>query len=145
VLGGVRHLGDQQATGFIASLSAPIPIWNRNGPQIAAATADYNAALSRERTVRARLARDLGNAGQRLTSAYEAIQLAGKRALPAARQALEQLESGYRRGRFTYLDYTEGQRAVLEIQLLMNDTIRDYWKARLTIEGLPAGTGDSQP
>jgi outer membrane protein TolC len=53
---------------------------------------------------------------------------------PAAREALEKLAAGYRAGRFTYLDFVEGQRAELEVELSALDAVREYWSARFALE-----------
>jgi outer membrane protein TolC len=82
----------------------PIPLWNRSQSSIAAAEADRQAAAAHEAHVRLQLEQEIAEAEARKSAAREAYDLARHRAEPAAMSALTQLESGYRRGRFTYLD-----------------------------------------
>jgi cobalt-zinc-cadmium efflux system outer membrane protein len=138
--GGVRYLKEIDETGFVASVSAPLPLWNSGRSLVAAAEAERRASVAREREVRQRVLGELAGAAERMAAAREALELAETRALPAARQAVEQLETGYRRGRFTYLDTVDGRRSLLDLRLLVLDTTRDYWRARLTLEGLTTGT-----
>jgi cobalt-zinc-cadmium efflux system outer membrane protein len=133
-LGGVRHFAEDNTTGFIANLSAPLPLWNRGGAAVAAAEAEQRAAAAHLTITRLQLEQQLAEAQQRRSAARESYELARTHAWPAAERALAQLEDGYRRGRFTYLDYLDGQRSALDIQLALLEAERDYWRARLTIE-----------
>jgi len=142
-LAGVRHLAEGSVTGWIASLSAPIPLWNRQESAIAAAEAEQKAAQAHETLVQLELEQRLGEVQDRAEAARTAYDLARNRAEPAAREALTQLESGYRRGRFTYLDILEGRRTLLDIQLAELEAQRDYWAARLELQswiGLAPGS-----
>jgi len=142
--GGVRYLKELDETGFVASVTAPLPLWNSGRSLVTAAEAERRAAVAREREVRRRVLGEFEGAAERMTAASEALEMSNARALPAARQAVEQLESGYRRGRFTYLDTVDGRRSLLDLRLLVLDTTRDYWRARLTIEGLTTGTSQKE-
>jgi len=78
---------------------------------------------------------------QRTTASYHALEAARENyetarteGEPAALEALEKLGSGYRAGRFTYLDYIEGQRAALEAALSTLDALKEYWGSRLALE-----------
>jgi cobalt-zinc-cadmium efflux system outer membrane protein len=132
--GGVRRLNESQETGFVAGLSLGIPLWNRGQDRIAAAEAEYRAAAARELRVRAGLRQELAGLDRRMRFASEDYEIVATRTRPAARAALESLGSGYRAGRFTYLDYVEGQRAMTDVELAMLDAVRDYWRARVALE-----------
>jgi cobalt-zinc-cadmium efflux system outer membrane protein len=134
VMGGVRHLNEVGETGFLAGLSATLPIFDSGGAAVQAALAEYRATQTHEMLLRRSL-------GQRTSAAYHALEAAQQNyetarseGEPAAREALEKLGSGYRAGRFTYLDYIEGQRAALEAALNTLDALKEYWASRLALE-----------
>jgi len=135
-VGGVRQFTEGRETGYIATLSAPIPLWNRSQSLIAAAEADRQAAAAHEVTVRLQLQQQIAEAEARKTAARDAWDLARNRAEPATLQALAQLESGYRRGRFTYLELLDARRSALDIQFALVDAERDYWRAVLDLRRL---------
>jgi len=132
--GGVRRLSELQETGFVAGLSLGIPLWNRGQDRVAAAEAEYRAAAARELRIRAGLRQELASLDRRMRFAREDYEIAATRTRPAAHAALESLSSGYRAGRFTYLDYVEGQRAMMDVDLAMLDAVRDFWSARVALE-----------
>lgn len=136
VHGGVRQFRELSAIGFVAGLSLELPLWDRGAARIQAAEADHRAAVMREHAERLRLEQELRADWDRLIAARDQSELARTRALPAARQALIDLERGFRAGRFTYLDQLEGQRAGVEAELLAIDAERDLWVARFELERL---------
>ena len=133
---GVRRLAELGETGFIAGVSLPIPLWNPRRGAVEAAEAERRAAAARERAVGRRLEQELRGAYDRLIAARDAYEAAHTRVEPLARAALGELEAGYRSGRFSYLDHLEGQRAMLEAELLVLKTARDTWSARFELERL---------
>jgi cobalt-zinc-cadmium efflux system outer membrane protein len=141
----MRHLEEDHAAGFIASVSVPLPVWDRNQSLIAAAEADRRAAEAHETVLRLELEQSIHEARERMLAARDAWVISRDRAQPAVRQALDQLAAGYRRGRFTYLDYLEGQRSALDIQLASVDALTDYWRARLELERLTGAPLPSAP
>jgi len=143
VTGGVRHFEEFNTNGFIAGLSLPLPLWNRHGQLVRAAEAEQQAAELHANTVQARLQLDLISARERLEAAVERHEDARTRLVPAAREALQQLQHGYRAGRFTYLDQLEGQRAAAEAELTLLQTARDAWSARLELEALVGTTTEA--
>jgi len=136
VSGGVRHLQEFGESGFVAGVSLPLPLWNSHGALVRAAEADHNAAVARETGVRLRLEQELLSAYDRLLAARDRFETARTELEPTAREALDQLQRGYRAGRFTYLDQLDGQRAAVEAELLTLQTERETWSARIALEAL---------
>jgi outer membrane protein, heavy metal efflux system len=134
VMGGVRHLNEVGETGFLAGLSATLPIFNRGSAVVRAAEAEYRATQTREALLRRSLAQRTTASYHALEAARQNYEIARDQGEPAAREALEKLGQGYRAGRFTYLDYIEGQRAALEAALTTLDALKEYWASRLALE-----------
>jgi cobalt-zinc-cadmium efflux system outer membrane protein len=136
VSGGVRHFQETGGNGFLAGLSLPLPLWNRHGQLVRAAEAEQQAADLHVNRVQARLQLALVAATERLKAAVERHEEARTQLVPAAFEALRQLQRGYRAGRFTYLDQLEGQRAAADAEQTLIETARDAWSARLELDAL---------
>jgi len=134
--GGVRHFNELNSYGFVAGASIDLPIWNTGGAGVQSAEAAQRAASFREHSQRLQLERELRSSWERLMSARDRSHDARTRALPTARQALAELERGYRSGRFSFLDHLDGQRAAVEAEMLVIETERDLWTARFELERL---------
>ena len=133
---GARRLEEVRGYGWVAGASAPLPIFSRRASNIRAAEAERYAATARERAVERRLVRELASAYDSLIAARDKEEIVRTRLLPAAREALGELQHGYRAGRFTYLDQLEGQRAALDAEATEVQLLRDIWSARFTLERL---------
>jgi outer membrane protein TolC len=55
-----------------------------------------------------------------------------------------QITNAYRAGRLGYLDIQEGQRALLEIELMRIETLAEVWRARAELDRLTGGAGDTK-
>jgi len=133
LMGGVRHLNEVGETGFLAGVSASLPVFS-GGATVRAAEAEFRATRTREELLRRGLSQRITANYRRLIAARENYETASREGEPAAREALEKLGDGYRAGRFTYLDYVEGQRAALEAQLATLDALKEYWNARVALD-----------
>jgi cobalt-zinc-cadmium efflux system outer membrane protein len=133
---GARRFEDARGNGFVAGASFPIPIWNGHSELIQSAQAEQTSAASRQRAVERQLEQELRAAYDSLTAARDKEEIVRTRLLPAAREALTELQRGYRLGRFTYLDQLDGQRAALDAEMMELQLIQDLWSARFTLERL---------
>ena len=59
--------------------------------------------------------------------------------LPAAQQAFEAVQQGYRQGKFDYLYVLDTQRTLFETQARYIDSVEAYHKARADVERLIGG------
>jgi cobalt-zinc-cadmium efflux system outer membrane protein len=139
---GARYLAAPDAVGAVAAVSLPLPLWNRQRGTAAAAEADRGAAQARGRAVSLRIEAALRDAYARYQGAAEMHASLRAEALPHAEAALQGLVSGYRAGRFRYVEVLDAQRALLEIELAAVGAAADAWRARSEIEllaGEPEG------
>lgn len=135
---GLRHLSETNETGFVLGLSFELPLRNRGADRVAAADAEARAARAHEQAVRGEAVSRRAAAYRRMLGARAAYATGVSVARPAAREALSQLGAGYKAGRFSYLEYADGQRAAVEIELALLDAEKDYW-----IAWFDAGLGDT--
>lgn len=113
---GVRRLNGGPDNALVASLSLPLPLFNRNQGEVDAARArqletdaERDAALVRARTVLYRLHQSAAQA-RRLSAA-----LRGE-ALTQARQALALTQRGFANGRYSLVELADVQRQVVELR-----------------------------
>jgi len=134
--GGVRYFGPTDDWSFVAGVSIPIPVFNRN--QGATLEAQYRLAKTEEqhRALHVHVQAALTSTYQRLSSARnEAISLK-RDVLPGARSAFEATGEGFRQGKFGYLDVLDAQRTFFEVQARYTEALAVLQKAIADAEGL---------
>lgn len=141
---GVRQ-EDTNDTAFVVGLSIPLPVFDRN---------QGNIERSRHEVVQAEAEREVAarSSHAQLLEAYNAIETDYQQAeslmqtvLPLAEKAYDQAESGYRAGRFAYLDVLDAQRTLTENRQALNEALKDYHLQRAEIDRLTASTDEKQP
>lgn len=133
---GVRQYGQDDATAFVAGLGLPLFAGSRAAPGVAAAEAERDkVALDREGA--------LLEARALLTTHYNEMEHARHvmealrdRVLPQLGKALEQTEYAYRRGRYSYLEWSDAQRRHLEARARYVAAAADFHTRRIEIERL---------
>ncbi|TPE60747.1 TolC family protein [Sandaracinobacter neustonicus] len=122
---GARRLASDDATAMVAGVSIPFPLFNRNGGNIAAASAEVRgaqAAASRlERQANARLVA----AEARVRGAWASFQTYDRVVVPGAAEALRIARLGYAAGRFPYSDLLMAQRGYAEARRARLSAARD--------------------
>ena len=126
---GVRRLEEGDDTALVAGVSLPLPLFDRRQGQrtesrarIAQNEAERSAALVK---VRAAL---FALHGELLVARAEVEVLRGE-VLPQAERALDQIHSGFERGRFSYLELSGAQQDLI-------DTLRAAIEAAGTVHRL---------
>jgi cobalt-zinc-cadmium efflux system outer membrane protein len=134
--GGVRYLDPTDDWAFVAGLSIPIPVFDRN--QGATLEAQYRVAKAEEqrRALHSQVRVALAGIYQRLFSARnEAISLKND-LLPWARSAFEATGEGFRQGKFGFLDVLDAQRTFFEAQARYTEALAVLQKAIADAESL---------
>ncbi|MCC6348939.1 MAG: TolC family protein [Candidatus Eisenbacteria bacterium] len=137
---GARRFREDGATGLVAGLSLPFGEVGA-GEAAAARARATRAALERDAAART-LRTEAGNAAANLQGALAAWRELSRIAAPRAEEALELLRSGYRAGRFGYVDLAEARRAALESRIAVIEAAADVWRAHAELERL---TGSAPP
>ena len=133
---GVSHAEEDGSTAFVAGLSIPLPLFDRNAGNVEAAR---EAARGFEHRLRAaRLSAEIALAeilDQIETGRAEAVALRDT-LLPAARQAFEAAQTGYEQGKFAFIDVIDAQRTLAEARARHLDALANYHKAHIELERL---------
>ena len=131
---GVRRLEASNDTALVAGFSMPLPVFDRNQGAIREArvrrvqsTAERDAALLRARGT-------LYAIYQEMTAARERAESIRNEAVPQAQTALDQTQSGYERGRFSFLELITAQQELLELRGAAIDAAADYHRLLTELE-----------
>ena len=145
VSAGVRHLAEIEATGLVAGVSLPLPLWNGMGGLVSAAERDQAAARERARFIELRVAREIGLAQERYESAAESWRRLRAEVIPSSREALDLVQNAYRGGRLTYVEILDTQRNLLEAELALIQAEADLWRAAVELTLLVRGPSTDGP
>ncbi|MBI2898554.1 MAG: TolC family protein [Planctomycetes bacterium] len=133
VTGGVDPDGEAIVQG---GLRVPLPLFNRNQAKIAEAEIRLRQADLRIRQARNDLILRLTEAYRNLTAAQERVTAYTEEILPKARQALDQTNEGYARGKFGYLDVLDAQRTLAEAKSVHAAALAELNYAAVELEKL---------
>lgn len=122
---GVKRFEDSRDTAVVFGLSMPIPIFDRNQGNIAAASADVSAANARRLQALAEAVRRMNEADSLLRAAKARVATLEASAVPAANEALQLARAGFEAGRFTLLDVLDAEAAFASAQSALIDARRD--------------------
>ena len=144
VRAGVRWFNENSETAFVAAISFPIPLFNRNTGAVT--EAEYRLARAEEehRAARLRTQAALADAYQTLSSAFAEASALKKEVIPALQSAYDAVQEGYRYGKFGQIDVLDAQRALFESRNRYVDAHGAFLRALADIERL-AGTGAGLP
>lgn len=135
---GIRHsrsIGDNAA---IASLSIPLPIFDRNQGNIQAAQAELTAARQQRRATLVRLRTSLSQRYQALQAARQAVLGLAEKALPAARSAYQSIKTAYRNGKRGFLDVLIARRRLFDVKTRYINALAKYHRTVASTERLIA-------
>ncbi len=101
---GVKRFEESNDNAFVVGVSIPLPLFNRNQGNVAAAQARARAAGAREAVALADYRQAVSEARARYLSAEAKASTLATESLPQAEEALRLAEIGYRNGKFPLLE-----------------------------------------
>lgn len=127
--GGVRNFRESRDTAFIVGVSIPLPVFNRNRGNIAAAQADGDAAEAQ--LAQAGLDTHLSRreAELMLAAANERVAALSGAGLFQANEAARLAAIGYQQGKFTLIELIDAQEAQAGANLKRIEAERDRARA----------------
>lgn len=133
---GYVRQNQNKSDDWVIGFSVPVPVWDRNQGNIAAAQAQVGSAIQQ-------IGRVENDLVERLAEAYRAYAAAQQRAeryrsaiLPRARETYKLSLEAYQGGQFGYLRVLEAQRSVAQADLEYNRALGELWGAASVIAGL---------
>jgi cobalt-zinc-cadmium efflux system outer membrane protein len=136
VSGGVRYLNEIKESAFVLGLSLPLPLFDRNQGGILEAHARLTKTELERRAAEVRVSTALSDAYQNLVSAANEVTTLQNEVLPAAEEAFQATQEGYRLGKFGLLDVLDVQRTLFETRGRSLEALATYHKAVADLERL---------
>lgn len=133
---GVRQINETDSMALVASVAIPLPLFDRNEGNIAAAESRLAKAHSDEQAQRDELLRTLIEALGELQVAATQLSALKRDVLPVAQTAFDRTKLGYDEGKFDVLNVLDAQRSVFDVRLDLLMARADYEKARVKVEAL---------
>lgn len=127
--GGIRRINDGRETAFVAGVSIPLPIRDRNRGGIAAAEADSLAAEAILALVRLDARRARHDARMLLGAAEERVAVLSGPALKQAEEAVRLARIGYSAGKFGLLEVLDAQAALTSARTALIEARLDRARA----------------
>ncbi len=126
------------STGYdIANLGVtlPLPLFNRNQGNIAAASAELVAAQRNVERIRLDIQRRLAETFERYAGARNQVEQYKANILPDAKASLDMVVAGYQQGEFGYLSLLTAQRTFFQSNLAYIGALKELKSASAEIEG----------
>jgi outer membrane protein, heavy metal efflux system len=141
--GGVRFLREGSDAAFVAGVSLPLPLRNKNQGNIRAARETLAGAEQTTAAIDAELRAAFNTAWHELAAAHTAAQTLRREALPATEDAHTGVRRAYDTGQLPLLDVLDAQRALVAIHREILAAESDYASALARIEALADPTFDA--
>ena len=133
---GMRWFNDNNEYAFVAGLSLPLPVFDRQQGALREATALLLKAEQAQRAALVRAQTALTTAHQNLAAARAKALALQNEIVTGAEQTLAATRAGYAQGKFAYLDVLEAQRTLGEARLARLDALAECRQAASDIQRL---------
>jgi cobalt-zinc-cadmium efflux system outer membrane protein len=117
-------------------VGVPLPLWDRNQGNVAAAKARVAAASAGVEQARLRAVERLTNAYQRYENARRSLDLYRTKVLPDAATALEQIDKVYEAKGERFFDTLDARRVLAQARIDYAQAFGELWAAVAEIEAL---------
>lgn len=133
---GYRNLSETNDRALVFGVSVPLPLFDRNQGERAAARYELARARADRRASEASTRAALGAAYQELRAAYQRTRTFQDDLLGNAEVAYQETLQGYRRGLFRYIDVIDAQRTLFELRTAYIEALESYHAAVSKLERL---------
>jgi cobalt-zinc-cadmium efflux system outer membrane protein len=139
VQAGVAHDNATQDNIANVQVSIPLPVFDRNQGAIAQACGELSASQAALGARELSLDQQLSIAMRDYRTARERVTKYASKVLPAARETLEMISTGYQQGQLDYLQVLTVQQTYAAKNLSYLQDLETAWKEWAEIEGLLVG------
>lgn len=134
--GGYQKMGRTSDNAFLVGFSIPLMIFNRNQGAIQEAFSRVSKAETNKRASKVRVTTALAQAYQALAFAHSQATTLRNQVLPAARNAFDAINEGYRFGKFPFLNVLDSQRTLFQARTQYVRALTSYHKSVADVERL---------
>lgn len=135
---GWRRLNESGDQAWVAGLSLPLPLFDRNQGAVQEARIRINQTELQKQTERLVLQSQLQQNYQSLVTAQQMIRTLKNRIIPQAQQAFTTINQGYRQGKFGFLDVLDARRTLFSARQNYVQQLAEFQTIRAQIENLIA-------
>lgn len=136
VSAGWRHYNETGDNAVRLGISVPLPLFDDNSGNIAAARENVGKVRAERAAGRATLIAVAGRAYDSVQGALRELAVLRGSAIPKARQAGEAIREGYAQGRFSLLEVLDAEATLAQARLREQEALQNFHVAVATIEGL---------
>jgi len=138
-LAGVQRDNSTQDTIANVQISIPLPVFDRNQGAIAQACGELAAAQAALQARELALDQQLSLAMRDYRTARERVTKYASKVLPAARETLDMISTGYQQGQLDYVQVLTVQQTYAAKNLSYLQDLETAWKEWAEIDGLLVG------
>src|SRR5699024_9094251 len=120
----------------VVGISIPLPFFDRNQGNIKAAKYQINRGKSQRQAALTEVTRALQEAYNRMQASYREVQQLQNEVLPGAQSAFDGIQTGYRQGKFDYLEVLDAQRTLFTSRTRYIQALAEYNRAVAEVERL---------
>lgn len=136
ISGGYKRFEDLGAEAAVVGISIPLPFFDRNQGNIQAAKYQINRLESQREGAVTEVNRALQESYSTLQASYHEVQQLQEEVLPGAESAFEGIQTGYRQGKFDYLEVLDAQRTLFTSRTRYIQALAEYNRAVAEVERL---------
>lgn len=136
---GVRQFFDNDDTALVATLSFPLPFFDRNQGAIKSAHANVARVDAQARATELSIYQSAKQTWELFYAELDITRHYRDEIIPIAKKAYDQADEGYNLGAFEFLDLLDAQRTLNRVQSEYLDNILELYEAKVQIDYL-AGT-----
>jgi cobalt-zinc-cadmium efflux system outer membrane protein len=127
-----------ETAGALVTVEAPLPLWDRNQGNIAAAEAQLSRSQATVGVTANRLRQETAAAYTSYDAARQQMERLTARVLPRLEESLKELQKGYQAGapQVTFADVLQAEQALLTARLSLVEARRTLWLAIADLQGL---------
>lgn len=136
ISGGVKRAEDLGANAAIVGVSIPLPFFNRNQGNIRAAKYNLNRLETEREAAISQTYKALQTAYNQLEATAHEVNQLQEQVLPGAKTAFDASQTGYRQGKFDYLEVLDAQRTLFSTRTRYIQALAEYNRAVAEVERL---------
>lgn len=136
VSAGWQRFNDNGENAAVVGITIPIPLFDRNQGAIMQAKRKQAKARQESRAAALKANTTLADSYQSLSSFLAEAAGLKEQVLPAAQQAFNTAQEGYREGKFGFLEVLDAERTLFETRGRYIDALSGYHKSRAEVERL---------
>ena len=136
---GIRHFSDTDSEAFVAGVSLPLPLFDRNQGGIREAQSLLAKAKQQQRAAEVKAAADLATTRRLFATAANRASALKDDVLPRVKTVFDAFQSGYTQGKYSYLEILDAQRTLVESQSEYIDALITAQTALADLERIAGG------